>query len=113
MVVESCISLRSPCFVSDLVYRDLQPVFGSWLIHNTYTHISSAFCIHKTYPNRYSVCVRFVQIVSRGIQGIGAGGLLSLSTVIVGDIVKPSDRYNFLMFGISCRLTICMLFVYM
>lgn len=45
-------------------------------------------------------------IVARGLQGVGAGGLMSLVLTIVGDIVAPRERskymgYFFAVFGVS------------
>lgn len=43
-------------------------------------------------------------IVSRGIQGIGGGGLLSLGLVIVGDIVEPAQRSASSLFALPSAL---------
>lgn len=73
--------------VTTPLYGKISDLFGRKLVFQfaiAIFLIGSAIC--GLSQNMYQL------IIFRGIQGIGAGGLISLALAIVGDVIPPRDR---------------------
>ncbi|WP_324643508.1 MDR family MFS transporter [Pseudarthrobacter sp. LT1] len=90
--------------VSTPLYGKLSDIFGRRPLYLT---AIAAFLVGSLYAG--SVHSMTELAIARGIQGLGAGGLLALALTIIGDIVSLKDRAKFQgyfmsVFGISSVL---------